>query len=329
MSYKFKRASYSTKLSNTLGAKMVPIPVSGSVNLRLANVGPLPAGSSGISSKYQVMVTCLFNLVEKDFFIWYANASPFDPDLQSAVSPTIAQAFDSTARVDGFRGVDPNSAVMRFNPKLASFYKTENYWCGGLKYQWAPNKVPSAILIDQVGNLSPIEYSVSLKTFTTVNPPTCSFSVPNLKPGSPPVPYLEMLQSPFERTQDTAYKQLSGFLKNPAPPVPLPYVFENADIDLADANALGTFLSQVEPRFRSSGCANFIFEVSLPPTLAAGSIVGIDLGSLNLKKYFFGEPSRTVKNTYFSNPAVRMETEKKGCGSPDLTSGFKKMTFNK
>lgn len=321
-----RRENYATVLYRTLGTKMNMFPISGSINLRFSNIAPLPATCATIGSKCQIMISCLYNLAEKDFFIWMSDASPFNPDVTSNISAIECQAFSSTLDSTAFSGLNPDDVAFRIDPRLAPFYKSERYWCGGLKYQWCPNKRPQALIAAADGQTTLTEYSVTLKAFSTVSPPRTAITT--LKQGAPPVPYLEMLTNPFEKKQNFDYGSVSGFLKNPAPIQTTTYAFDNDGINLATLTTEGTNIDNVDTTFRLRGSANFVFEISFPPLGAAVRLVGIDLGSLNIKKYFWAHNTGVIRNTYFDNSIPRktmmIETRSPSPDMNNLKNGFDK-----
>lgn len=321
--------SYSATIYRTLGQKMKMVPISGNVSLRFTNIGPLPSQSSFLPSKLQIMVSCAMNLAELDWYVWMSDASPISPDAVSIISPNVSQCFNSTLNSSAFQGRNAADEVFELDPRIAPFYRSERFWCGGMKYQWCPNKTPSLFLANAQGDTAGSSYSVSLKTFVTQQPPRTAISTV-VKPGAPPVPYLEMLMSPFEKFQRDN-NPVSGFLRNPTPISPNSFCFDSGDINPATVeNDLGTSCVDLDTNFRLKGFANFIFEISFPPLSTAIRLVGIDLGTINVKKYFWTHPSSVVKNMLFDNSTIRsrMAIEKTRTASPDfktITPVFTKM----
>lgn len=300
-----KPSNYASVVSRTVGCKMSMFPITGSINLRFLNIGGLPPNSATMASKLQIMVSCLFNAAEKDWFVWFETASPFDPAASSVASRNISQCFASTLDSNSFSGLNPENQAFLLDPRLSPFYKSEKYWCGGMKYQWCPNKMPRALFSNAQGVQDSFDYSVSLKTFYTCSPPPLAINV--VKAGSAPTPYLDMLSSPFERKQSFGTDSVSGFIKNASPISPNTYAFKNDSIALANVTDMGTDLNEVDTAFRLKGSANFVFEISIPPVGTGIRFVGLDLGTLNIKKYFFAHFTGVYRNTFYNNGELKKE----------------------
>lgn len=327
----YKRpTNYASVVSRVCGCKMSMFPLTGSINLRFSNVGGLPPTSSTIASKMQIMISCLFNLAEKDWFIWFETSSPFNPNSSSVSSLNISQCFASTLDSNSFNGLNPENQAVLIDPRLSPFYKSEKFWCGGIKYQWCPNKIPKAILANAQGEQDSFDYSVSLKAFYTCSPPPLAINV--VKAGSAPTPYLDMLSNPFERKQTYGTDSVSGFIKNSSPISPNTYAFKNDTINISNVTTMGTDLNDVDTAFRLKGSANFIFEISLPPIGTANRFIGLDLGTLNIKKYFFAHYTGVYRNLFFNNGELKSDPimiERRSPSPVPEILGFKKTFENK